>query len=234
MDDSRFIYPLRAMSLTGLMKNIEERLAMAIDNKLAVDENENGYIYETATKEDVRYEVKQIVKQIQYEMINLNASARALEAIAGKYREQLGIEYPDMMQAYIMESEKVKSEMYEALGDLDDGGDLSATERAKRAGFYIVKPSENNEESEEKTMVQGLKAIAELSESLMQDRDSLIVVYYDFEKQEYLGEKCHAEPLEESVKEPLYLAFTLHKKVTEDEIRRYVEEEVILPAYKPE
>ena len=82
-------------------------------------------------------------------------------------------------------------------------------------------------------MVQGIKGIATLSESLMADK-GLIVGYYDFEKEDYFGEKCNAEPLDEMVREPLFKAFTLHAKVTEDELRRYIDEEVILPEYRKE
>ncbi len=140
-EEYRFIYPLRVSTLMELMTKAQERLLMAADNKIIVGEDENGYIYEKTSKEETKAEIEHICEQLRYELININASAKALEQIAETYRKELDKTPKEMMMAYMGLVENFKVEMYNDIDDEDEY--LSAGERAKRAGFSIVKPQDS-------------------------------------------------------------------------------------------
>lgn len=101
----------------GLFDIAQERLKMAVDNKIIVDEDEYGYIYEKTTKEEVRAEVDYLLNNLRYEMIQINSSARALEQIAEAYRKELDLPYREYMAAYIGLSENIKAASVDKSGE---------------------------------------------------------------------------------------------------------------------
>ncbi len=132
----------------GLYDIAQERLKMAVDNKVIVGENEYGYIYEKTTKEETRAEVDYLLNNLRYEMIQINSSAKALEQIAEAYRKELDLPYREYMAAYIGLSENIKEDLYgDFISDSEKIAEpLSAEIRAARAGFSVVKQSEKNRE----------------------------------------------------------------------------------------
>lgn len=79
-------------------------------------------------------------------------------------------------------------------------------------------------------MVKGISEIAKLTQELTKSDRRCVVGFYNYEEKEYFGDIVNAAPLEQQVRYPYYLAFTLHAAMTAETLQEYIENEIILPS----
>lgn len=122
--------PLPNKDLAIMMQDAKKRLKKAVNNQVAVGENEDGYIYETVTQENAQAEVGYLVDQIASQMRELKATNRAVNAQAEDYALKLGIDLHDIFEDYLKyrdKEEKIASKMWDYKTELD----LKTTRKSK-------------------------------------------------------------------------------------------------------